>query len=110
MEMVVSQLNRYLYLAFFHFQVHLIARVNNVSKVYIADIWPHPQFDFALVTKLCWSKNAMDERNCPDQMLLGAKDWQYCVLVGLAIHLKTWLALGSGTQCSFVFGVHTPAG
>jgi len=28
------------------------------------------------------------------------------VLVGLAIHLKTWLDLGSGVQCSFVFGVH----
>jgi len=107
MEMVVNQLNWYLYLAFFHFQVHLIARVNNVSKVYIADIWLHPPFNFVLVTKLCCSKNVMDEWDCLDQIILGTKDWQYCVLVGLAIHHKMpWLALGSSMQCSFVFGVH----
>jgi len=36
MEADVMQLNWYLYLAFFHFQVHLIARVDDVSKVYIS--------------------------------------------------------------------------
>jgi len=48
-----NQQNRYLYSAFFRFQVHLIARVDNVFKIYVADICLHPNFPFALVTKLC---------------------------------------------------------
>jgi len=69
------------------------------------DIRPHPQFNFALVTKLCWSKNVMDEHDCPDQIVLGAKERWYCVLIGLAVHLETWIASGSGVQCPFVFGM-----
>ena len=47
----------------------------------------------------------MDEHDCPDQIIFGAKDRRYCVLIGLAIHLETWIASGSGAQCTFVFGV-----
>jgi len=101
----INQPNWYLYSAFFRFQVHLIARVDDVSKVYVMDIRPHPQFNFALVTKLCWSKNVMDERDCPDQIVLGAKERWYCVLIGLAVHLETWIASSSGVQCPFVFGM-----
>jgi len=105
-EADINQPNRYLYSAFFRFQVHLIARVDDVSKVFVADLHPHPWFNFTLVTKLCWSNNVMDERDCPDQIILGAKDWHYCVLLGLAIHLEMWIASGAGAKCSFLFGIH----
>ncbi len=105
MEADINQPNRYLYLAFFQFQVHLIACIDDVSKVFVADWCPYPEFNFALVTKLCWSKNFMDERDCPNQIILGAKDWHYCVLLGLAIHLETWIASGAGAECLFVFGI-----
>jgi len=104
-EADINQPNRYLYSAFFRFQVHLIARVDDVSKIFVADLRPHLRFHFALVTKLCWSKNVMDERDCPNQIILGAKDRRYCVLLGLAIHLETWIASGAGAECSFVFGI-----
>jgi len=47
----------------------------------------------------------MDERDCPDQIMLGAKDRRYCILIGLAVHLETWIASGGGLQCPFVFGI-----
>ena len=31
---------------------------------------------------MCWSKNVQEERDAPDQILLGAMDLCYCVLVG----------------------------
>jgi len=48
----------------------------------------------------------MDERGCPDQIVLGAKDWCYCILLGLAIHLETWIASNAGAKCTFLFGIH----
>jgi hypothetical protein len=98
-----QQQHRLLISAFFRFQLHLIARVDDVSKVYCVDIRPHPLFNFALLTKLCWSKNVMDERDCPDQIILGAKDRKYCVLIGLAIHLETWIESGTGAASEFIF-------
>ena len=35
-----------------------------------------------------WSKNITEERESPEQVLLGAMDPNYCVLLALAIHLK----------------------
>jgi len=52
----------------------------------------------------------MDERDCPDQIMLGAKDRRYCILIGLAVHLETWIASGGGLQCPFVFGIRGSKG
>jgi hypothetical protein len=38
------------------------------------DLKPNPRFDFTLLTKLIWAKNVMEERDAPDQILLGAMD------------------------------------
>ena len=48
---------------------------------------------------MCWSKNVMDEQDVPDQILLGAMDRWYCVLLGLAV----WLELGD--ESPFLFGI-----
>ena len=38
-----------------------------------------------------WSKNVREERNCPDQFLLGSWDAVWCFLLGQAIYLEIYL-------------------
>jgi len=111
MEVDVMQLNWYLYLASFHFQVHLIARVDDVSKVYIADIWLHPQLNFVLVTKLCSSKNVMDERDCLDQIIVGLKiSDTVCLLAWQSTtkHGLLWVAACNVHLCLVSMVLKTP--
>ena len=95
---------RYLMLALNRFQFHMIARVDDTAKFYVEDLKPNQQFTFTLLAKMCWSKNVQDERDAPDQIVIGAMDRRYCPLLGLAVHLETWIASGEGATNKFVFG------
>jgi hypothetical protein len=54
------------------------------------DLRSHDTFgEFALQTKLSWSKNVMEERACPDQLLIGAADTDFCILLALACYLES---------------------
>jgi hypothetical protein len=53
------------------YQYHLIGRSDDIINFKITDVEVHPIFShFALQTKVCWSKNVIDERKCPDQILI----------------------------------------
>ena len=41
---------------------NLIGRLDGVAHFLVNDPCAHPNFDFALKTKVCWSKNVMEER------------------------------------------------
>ena len=58
---------------------------------------------FALETRVYWSKNVSEERDCQDQILLGCFDVDYCILLALGVYLKTWLIAGSGRECHLLF-------
>jgi hypothetical protein len=48
--------------------------------------------------------SSKDERDAPDQFLMGAMDPQYCVLLNLAIHLETeGMSNGSSLENDWVF-------
>jgi hypothetical protein len=64
------------------------------------DVKPNPQYTFTLLATMCWSKNILDEQDAPDQILLGAMDWWYCVLLELAL----WLEIDEETS-PFLFGI-----
>jgi hypothetical protein len=55
-------------------QYHLIGRVDDTANFGMSNPKGHDKFDFALKTKVQWSKNVKDEQNCPDQILLGSDD------------------------------------
>ena len=85
-------------------QFHIIGRADDICNVETADLRSHDTFrDFALQTKVSWSKNVMEERDCPDQILLGAQDTDFCVLLGLACYLESRFTLGLGDP-RFLFG------
>jgi hypothetical protein len=72
-------------------QYHLIGRVDDCCELKMTDPRGHRQFPFALKTKVRWSKNVRDERNCPDQILFAAADPQFCIHLALAQYLEVFL-------------------
>lgn len=90
---------RYFASAAFRFQYNMIGRIDDTCKCKVEDLKPNTQYLFTLLATMCWSKNVMDERDAPDQILLGAMDRRYCVLLGLAVYLET------GEESPFLFGI-----
>lgn len=54
-------------------QYNLIGRNDKICHFEANDPKRHPDFPFALQTKVRWSKNITEERECPDQILFGGK-------------------------------------
>ena len=53
---------------------HLIGRIDDVVHFGTGSPMGHPSYDFAIKTKVQWSKNVKDEADCPPQILLGSGD------------------------------------
>ena len=102
--------HKYSLAAYYIFQFHMVARVDDVMHFKCDDLTPHLDFDFALKSKMCWSKNVLDERSTSDQIILGAGDPSFCTLLSLGIHLETNIANGflgeeAGTEAA-LFGIN----
>jgi hypothetical protein len=67
-------------------------------------IKPCHQFPFSILCNVGWSKNVREERDCPDQVILGAMDAHYCMLLTLAIYLEMWIGSGAAFLNPFIFG------
>jgi hypothetical protein len=84
-------------------QHFLRLRADNTVNLKEEDLKPDPEFPFTLLCQMCWSKNAMEESDAPDQILLGSMDRRCCILLALGIFLEAWCeaALGRGNGCLF---------
>jgi hypothetical protein len=72
------------------FQFHIIARTDDITNLKTNDLRSHGTFgEFALQTKVSWSKNVMEECACPDQLLIGAANTNFCILFALACYLES---------------------
>jgi len=69
-------------------QFHMIGRGDDVHHMETKSLHVHPKFDFALETSMMWSKNVLEERDCPPQIMLGAANPVFCILLSLAIYLE----------------------
>jgi hypothetical protein len=83
--------HQYKYPAMTLWQYHLIGRVDDTAHFQVGDPRGHDVYDFAIKTKVRWSKNVQDERLCPDQILLGAYDDEFCIFIMLSIYLESFL-------------------
>lgn len=97
-----SIINKYSVSSYFIFQYNLMACVDDVAHVQIENLVSHPQFVYALGIKVHWSKNVLEERQVPLQILLRSKTPTTCVLLALSIHLETWL-VGDVMNYKFLF-------
>ena len=85
-------------------QFHLIGRTDDICNMETKDLREHEEFpDFALQTKVAWSKNVNEERDCPDQIILGANDPDFCSLISLAGYLESRFTENWGTH-RYLFG------
>ena len=85
------------------FQVHLIARVDDAAHVLMSELWAHGLFDYALRVHLRWTKNCLEERDTPEQIILGSSDQDFCVLTLFSIHLQYLLEFLNGENSQFLF-------
>jgi hypothetical protein len=86
------------------FQYTMVARLDDTAHLKEEDLKPNPEFPFALLCQMCWSKNVMEERDGPDQILLDSMDRRYCILLTLGIFLEVWCAAGHGLGNQYFFG------
>jgi hypothetical protein len=102
-----NSLMRYVVTAFVKFLIHMIARPDDTAELEFDDIKVNTQFPFALLVKMCWSKNITEERESSEQIILGAMDPLFCVLIALAIHLELWMESGLGYTNDNIFGLES---
>jgi hypothetical protein len=87
--------HKYTLAAYFIFQYHLMARLDDVKNFKLEDLTPSLEYKYVLKSKMCWRKNVLEERDAPDQILLGAMHKKFCALVALAGHLEHGLINGT---------------
>jgi hypothetical protein len=75
--------------AYFSFQLSMMGRLDDTGKFRHPDLRQYPKYeDYAVLGRLCWSKNVREERDAPLQLLFGANDPHYDVLSFLGLWLE----------------------
>ena len=69
-------------------QWHTISRVDDMCHFRFSDLTSNPSFKFALSCQLRWSKNIMEERDSPQQIILGSMDPRVCPLLNLIHYIE----------------------
>jgi hypothetical protein len=85
------------------FQIHLISRIDDSTRVFANELQGHDLFDFALLVRLRWTKNCHEEQDCPYQIIIGSIDACFCVLAALAIYLQYALEYTNAANSSYLF-------
>ena len=84
-------------------QFHLIGRSDDVAKFRLEDLSPCDQYpDYGFFGRLAWSKNVIEERDSPLQILFGAMDTRFCSQANLAVWLEYHFELNTESN-DFVF-------
>jgi flagellar biosynthesis GTPase FlhF len=93
----------------FKFAYHLIARLDDSCKLRRKKLQQNARIPGTLRVKLQWTKNARTEKECPWQIIFGAKDTGYCLILALALHLETAISRhGNNKEFIFHFGKANP--
>lgn len=70
-------------------QWHLIARIDDMMKFQFSNLTFNVQHPFTILAKLRWSKNITEERDAPEQIILGSLEPLLCPILNLAVYLET---------------------
>ena len=54
----------------------------------LSELATHDVHPFALKARMCWSKNVMEERQAPSQIILGSHDPDFCTLLNVGLYLE----------------------
>ncbi|KAG1689228.1 hypothetical protein DVH05_002722 [Phytophthora capsici] len=80
-------------------QWHMITRIDDMMQLKFDSFSPNVQHPGTLMCQLRWSKNISEERDAPEQILMGSLDPRVCVLLNLAVHVEM-----TTSNSEYVFG------
>ena len=82
-------LKKYGYSCFLILQFHFLARIDGTTAMMIDEIQAHDTYkEFALRSRLYWSKNVLEEQSAPPQIMFGSGNYKFFPLLTLAIFLE----------------------
>ena len=93
------------YASYVKFQFHMIARLDDVAHVKFSTIEGNARYPSFPKITIEWSKNIKTENRKETQLILGADDPDFCVLLALATHIESSAAC-SNNSSPFVFSLH----
>ena len=103
-----DSIHRYQLPALCAFQFHMVGRIDDCVQLTKINLTANLRFPFTLMAKLCWTKNAKEEREAPNQVLIASMSQDYCVLLALAVHLETeCMEQGASPENPWVFSLQT---
>ena len=97
-----SAINRLRHAAMVAFQIHLVARVDDCSKV-AQNLKRSTQCEDLLTVRLAWSKNVHEEKRLSKTDDPGSRNPKFCVLLNLSLFLKKWLQDGDRATSQWLF-------
>ena len=85
------------------FQLHMVGRLDGSAKFREADLKAYTMFpEFGVWARLPWSKNVVEERDAPPQVLLASMDTRYDCISNLGLWLEYHYKLNPGEN-EFIF-------
>ena len=69
----------------------------------VCDLTPNPDYPGTLRSKICWSKNVIEEREAVNQIIIGADHHAFLPIVALGIHLDHVIWKGNLKEESRLF-------
>ena len=82
----------------------MIAILDGVEHFKCEDLTAYIEFPYTLKSKMRWSKNVLEKRESPDQIIIGSMDSNVCVILALA-HLEHGVILNNQDSNPMLFGV-----
>ena len=71
-------------------QLHFCGRLDDIAHQETEHLEVHPEYPDCMVGRVKWSKNIYEERDSPKQIMMGARNTYYCIILGLALFFDAW--------------------
>ena len=68
-------------------QLHFCGRLDDIAHQETEHLVVHPGYPDCLVGCVKWSRDMFEERDSPKQMMMGARNTFYCIILGLGLFL-----------------------
>ncbi|OWY93061.1 hypothetical protein PHMEG_00037679 [Phytophthora megakarya] len=81
-------------------QWHICARIDDMMKLQFSNFSPNTQYPSTLHLPMRWSKNINEERDAPEQIVMGSMDPKMCALLNLGIYIES---TANVTSSEFVY-------
>ncbi|KAE9338649.1 hypothetical protein PF008_g11966 [Phytophthora fragariae] len=82
-------------------QWHICARIDDMIILQFGNFSPNTQYSSTLLFQMRWSKNIHEERDAPEQIVIGSMDPKMCALLNLAVYIES---SANVTSSEFVYG------